>query len=52
VKGGGAIDLVQVYTVARRPADPRVGSLTDARLEEIAARVRAIGLVAEVYGAG
>jgi wyosine [tRNA(Phe)-imidazoG37] synthetase (radical SAM superfamily) len=52
VEGGGAIDLVQVYTVARRPADPRAGSLTDARLEEIAARVRARGLRAEVYGAG
>jgi wyosine [tRNA(Phe)-imidazoG37] synthetase (radical SAM superfamily) len=52
VDGGGALDLVQIYTVARRPADPRVGSLTDARLEEIAARVRAEGLRAEVYGAG
>jgi wyosine [tRNA(Phe)-imidazoG37] synthetase (radical SAM superfamily) len=51
VDGGGAIDLVQVYTVARRPADPRVGSLTDARLEEIATRVRREGLQAEVYGA-
>jgi wyosine [tRNA(Phe)-imidazoG37] synthetase (radical SAM superfamily) len=49
--GGGRIDLVQVYTVARRPADPRVGALTDARLEEIATRVRALGLRAEVYGA-
>jgi wyosine [tRNA(Phe)-imidazoG37] synthetase (radical SAM superfamily) len=52
VAGGGHIDLVQVYTVARRPADARVGALTDARLEEIAARVRAQGLRAEVYGAG
>jgi wyosine [tRNA(Phe)-imidazoG37] synthetase (radical SAM superfamily) len=49
--GGGRIDLVQVYTVARRPADPRVGALTDGRLEEIATRVRAAGLRAEVYGA-
>ncbi len=52
VDGGGRIDLVQIYTVARRPADPRVGALTDPRLEEIAARVRALGLVAEIYGAG
>jgi hypothetical protein len=51
VDGGGAIVLLQVYTVARRPADPRVGSLTDARLEEIATRVRREGLQAEVYGA-
>jgi len=51
VDGGGRIKLVQVYTVARRPADPRVGALTDRRLEEIAARVRAFGLVAEIHGA-
>jgi wyosine [tRNA(Phe)-imidazoG37] synthetase (radical SAM superfamily) len=48
---GGRIDRVQVYTVARRPADPRVAPLPDARLEEIAARARAAGLTAEVYGA-
>ena len=52
VAGGGQIDRVQVYTVARKPADPRVGSLTEARLEEIAAHVRALGLRAEVHGAG
>lgn len=50
--GGGRIDLVQVYTVARRPADPRVKALSDARLERIAARVRAEGLRADVSGAG
>ena len=49
--GGGRIDCVQVYTVARRPADARVGALPDARLESIAARVRAEGVRAEVYGA-
>jgi wyosine [tRNA(Phe)-imidazoG37] synthetase (radical SAM superfamily) len=49
--GGGRIDLVQVYTVARRPSDPRVGALHDLRLDEIATRVRAAGLRAEVYGA-
>jgi wyosine [tRNA(Phe)-imidazoG37] synthetase (radical SAM superfamily) len=48
---GGRIDRVQVYTVARPPADPRVGALGDDRLEEIADRVRALGLPAEVYGA-
>jgi len=47
---GGRIDLVQVYTVARRPADARVGALTAERLERIAERVRAEGLRAEVYG--
>ncbi len=50
LRAGGCIDRVQVYTVARRPADPRVGALGDDRLEEIADRVRALGLPAEVYG--
>jgi wyosine [tRNA(Phe)-imidazoG37] synthetase (radical SAM superfamily) len=52
VSEGGAIDRVQIYTVARKPSDPRVGPLTDERLEEIAMRVRAHGLKAEVFGAG
>ncbi len=46
---GGRIDRVQVYTVARRPADPRVGPLPRGRLDEIAARVEKLGLAAEVY---
>jgi wyosine [tRNA(Phe)-imidazoG37] synthetase (radical SAM superfamily) len=52
IEAGGRIDRVQVYTVARPPADPRVGPLPDERLEQIAARVRAAGLAAEVYGSG
>lgn len=51
VAGGGRIDRVQVYTVARRPADPRVAALSDARLEGIAARARAAGMTVDVYGA-
>jgi wyosine [tRNA(Phe)-imidazoG37] synthetase (radical SAM superfamily) len=51
VSGGGVIDLVQVYTVARRPADPRVGPLTDEHLARIAAGVREQGLRSEIYGA-
>jgi wyosine [tRNA(Phe)-imidazoG37] synthetase (radical SAM superfamily) len=47
--GGGRIDHVQVYTVVRKPADPRVGPLPRAALEEIAARARAAGVRAEVY---
>jgi wyosine [tRNA(Phe)-imidazoG37] synthetase (radical SAM superfamily) len=50
VAGGGRVDYVQVYTVARRPADPRVGVLGDPALEAIAERVRRAGLRAEVYG--
>ncbi|MGE5127061.1 MAG: radical SAM protein [Betaproteobacteria bacterium] len=47
---GGRIDHVQVYTVARKPSDPLVGALPTARLREIAARARAAGVRAEVYG--
>ncbi len=47
---GGRIDHVQVYTVARKPADPRTGALPASRLHEIAAQARAAGVQAEVYG--
>jgi wyosine [tRNA(Phe)-imidazoG37] synthetase (radical SAM superfamily) len=49
VAGGGRIDQVQVYTIARAPADPRCGALDPARLEAIAASARAAGLPASVY---
>jgi len=46
---GGRIEHVQVYTVARAPSDPRVGTLTQERLLAIAARAREAGLDAAVY---
>ena len=50
VGGGGTIDHVQVYTVARAPADPRVSALPAERLEAIAAAARrAAGVDARVY---
>ncbi len=49
VAGGGRIDHVQVYTVARAPSDPRCSPLDAARLETIAAAARAAGLAAAVY---
>ena len=49
VAGGGRIDHVQVYTVARKPSDPRCGPLAPERLEAIAAVARAAGLKASVY---
>lgn len=49
IQGGGRVSLVQVYSVARTPATPRVAPLDVPRLEEIAAGVRALGLTAEVY---
>ena len=52
VAAGGKITLVQVYTVARPPAESFVTPLTDAELEAIAAKVRCLGIAAEVYGAG
>ena len=49
VSGGGRIDHVQVYSVARTPSDPRCGPLVPERLEAIAASARAAGLPASVY---
>ena len=49
LEGGGRIEQVQVYSVARVPADPRVGVLPLHRLEEIGARARALGVDVAVY---
>jgi hypothetical protein len=51
---GGRIKLVQVYTVARQPAESFVGPLGDPEVDGIAALVRErTGLAAEpFYGAG
>jgi len=53
VAGGGTIKLVQVYTVARRPAEDFVAPLADAEVDAIVALVRRrTGLQAEAfYGA-
>jgi len=48
---GGELSLIQVYTVARRPAEEFVTSLSDAELEQIADAARAAGFPAEVFGA-
>ncbi len=49
VAGGGRLDLVQVYTIARAPSDPRCGPLPPDRLEAIAASARQAGFSASVY---
>jgi wyosine [tRNA(Phe)-imidazoG37] synthetase (radical SAM superfamily) len=50
VAGGGRIDRVQVYTVARRPAESYVSPLTDEEVDAIVAEVRAkTGLAAEPF---
>jgi wyosine [tRNA(Phe)-imidazoG37] synthetase (radical SAM superfamily) len=49
VAAGGRIDHVQVYTIARKPADPRFGPLAPEPLEAAAAAARAAGLAAAVY---
>jgi wyosine [tRNA(Phe)-imidazoG37] synthetase (radical SAM superfamily) len=50
VAAGGRIKLVQIYTVARRPAEDYVAPLTHAEVDEIAARVeRRTGLRVERY---
>jgi wyosine [tRNA(Phe)-imidazoG37] synthetase (radical SAM superfamily) len=47
---GGRIKLVQVYTVARPPAESYVAPLSDAQVDAIAERVRTqSGLPADVY---
>lgn len=48
LRAGGQIKLVQVYSVARTPADPRVGVLPLDRLEEIADQARALDLPVQV----
>lgn len=45
---GGRIEEVQVTSIARRPADARVGLVPTARLEEIAALAAALGLPVRV----
>jgi hypothetical protein len=49
IASGGTLSRVQVYTVARAPADPRVAALERAKLEEIAAAVPA-RVEVEVHG--
>jgi wyosine [tRNA(Phe)-imidazoG37] synthetase (radical SAM superfamily) len=47
--GGCRIDRVQVYTVARRPAEDMVGALPAVEVDAIAAQVRALGFTAEAF---
>ena len=47
--GGCRIKLVQVYTTARTTAEPYVTPLENAALDEIADKVRAVGLNVEAY---
>src|SRR5438874_2280297 len=50
VRAGGAIKLVQVYTVARRPAEDYVGPLGDAEVDAVVELVRGrTGLAAEPF---
>jgi len=49
VDGGGAVKLVQAYTVARQTAEPYVSALSRDQLESIAARIRALGIAAEAF---
>jgi wyosine [tRNA(Phe)-imidazoG37] synthetase (radical SAM superfamily) len=47
--GGGIIQHVQVYSVARRPSSEAVGALGKDRLNWIAQQARAVGLAVSVY---
>lgn len=50
LQSGGQLKLVQVYTIARRPAESYVGKLSSTELEAIADAVRQLGVPVEVYG--
>lgn len=52
VAHGGKIKLVQVYTVARPPAQPYVTPLTDAEVDRIAEAVRQIPLPVATFYSG
>jgi wyosine [tRNA(Phe)-imidazoG37] synthetase (radical SAM superfamily) len=50
LSGGGTISRVQVYTVARTPAEPGVGPLPLAELERIGGMIRRrYGIPAEIF---
>ena len=52
VEGGGKLQLIQIYTVARLTAENYVTALEERQLEEIAHRVRAVVPVpVRIYGA-
>lgn len=46
---GARLSLIQIYTVARRTAEPFVAPLTPAELETIAAAVRPLDVAVEVF---
>ena len=46
---GGRIRLVQVYTVARTPANKKLGALGRSELEGIADSLEVLGVPVEVY---
>lgn len=52
VERGGKISLVQVYTVARRPAQPYVTPLSNAEVDGIAEAVRQIPLPVATFYSG
>lgn len=49
LESAGQLKLVQVYTVARQPAQPYVSKLSAKELETIAAAVRPLGVPVECY---
>jgi hypothetical protein len=47
---GGRLKALQLYTIARSPAEPSAAPLTDAELDALAARVKArVPVPVEVY---
>jgi len=52
LEAGGALREIQIYTVARSPADARVGPLSAGQLEEIATMVGDLGVPLNVATGG
>jgi wyosine [tRNA(Phe)-imidazoG37] synthetase (radical SAM superfamily) len=47
---GGNLRLVQIYTTARKPGNPRIGMIEDARLDQIGAQIAMnVDVPVEVY---
>ncbi len=49
LSAGGQLRLIQLYTVARRPAEPTVTPLTTDELDRIADRIRRLGVPVECF---
>jgi hypothetical protein len=52
IRSGGQIKLVQVHTIARKPAEAWVTALSNGEVDAIAQKVRATGIPAAAFYGG